>query len=111
MYERITALATHMPSPQPSSSSVAEVTALLDRWSAGEVNAREELVPLVYRELRSLAEQRMRREPGNHTLQPTALVHEAWLRLDRGAASYRNRAHFFAAAALGMRAILVDHAR
>lgn len=71
-----------------------------------------ELLPLVYDELRRLASSRMARENGAHTLQPTALVHEAWLRLARpDAPRWNDRAHFFRAAALAMRRILVDHAR
>lgn len=89
-----------------------EVTRILNAAQAGEVRAAEELLPLVYEELRRLASQRMSGEAAGHTLQPTALVHEAWLRLtgsDQGA--WDNRAHFFGAAAEAMRRILVDHAR
>ncbi len=72
----------------------------------------ERLLPLVYDELRRLAASRMRTESADHTLQPTALVHEAWLRLaGQGESSWENRAHFFGAAARAMRRILVDHAR
>ncbi len=88
-----------------------EVTALLDRWREGDRGALDTLVPMLYRELRRLAGQRMHREGAEHTLQPTALVHEAWLRLADSAGGFRNRAHFFGAAALAMRGILVDHAR
>ena len=72
-----------------------------------------QLLPMVYQELRSLAAQKMGREGQNHTLQPTALVHEAWLRLAArdGEVQFQNRAHFFSAAAEAMRRILVDHAR
>jgi RNA polymerase sigma factor (TIGR02999 family) len=74
--------------------------------------ASESLLPIVYEELRRLAASRMRRESGSQTLQPTALVHEAWLRLaGAGSASWRNRAHFFGAAAQAMRRVLVDRAR
>jgi RNA polymerase sigma factor (TIGR02999 family) len=70
------------------------------------------LLPIVYEELRRLAGQKMAREDAGHTLQPTALVHEAWMRLGGGnAPAFRNRAHFFGAAAEAMRRILIDHAR
>jgi RNA polymerase sigma factor (TIGR02999 family) len=89
-----------------------EVTLLLEAVGRGEKAASEELLPLVYDELRNLAAARMRTESGVQTLQPTALVHEAWLRLvsheDR---SWNDRAHFFRVAALAMRRILVDRAR
>src|SRR6185295_9604265 len=72
----------------------------------------EDLVPLVYAELRKMARMRLRAERGSHTLQPTALVHEAWLRLmQQHGASWQNRSQFFAIAAQAMRRILVDHAR
>jgi RNA polymerase sigma-70 factor (ECF subfamily) len=91
----------------------AEVTTLLDEIRAGKAEAKSQLVELVYAELHGLASGLMRREHAGHTLQPTALVHEACLRLLTpevlGAA--RNRAHFFAAAARAMRHVLVDHAR
>jgi len=89
-----------------------EVTRILNAARHGETRAAEELLPLVYDELRRLASYRMANEPLGHTLQATALVHEAWLRL--AAADQRNwesRGHFFAAAAEAMRRILVDHAR
>ena len=91
---------------------MADVTELLARWNAGDGEAFEALMPLVYDELRRLAGHYMRRERPDHTLQPTALVHEAYLRLagvrDAG---FQNRVHFFGAAAQAMRRILVDHAR
>ena len=85
---------------------------LLDRWSGGDSDAFAQLVPFVYDELRLLAEQHLRQERPGHTLQPTALVHEAFLRL-RGTRSLRlrNRAYFFGTAAQVMRRVLVDHAR
>ena len=85
---------------------------MLDRWSGGDPDAFSALVPFVYSELKALAESHLRRERDGHTLQPTALVHEAFLRL-RGAQSIRmhNRAYFFGAAAQVMRRVLVDHAR
>jgi len=88
------------------------LTALLARWSHGDAAAREQLLGLVYDELRVLAGSYMRRERDDHTLQPTALVHEAFLRLSQGAAvSWNDRAHFFRVAAQAMRRVLIDHAR
>ena len=92
-------------------SSDREVTALLKAWSGGERGALERLLPLVYGELRRLAASYMRQERPDHTLQPTALVHEAYLRLVDQNVSWQNRAHFFGIAAKMMRRILVDHAR
>lgn len=90
----------------------AEVTGLLLRWSEGEQEALERLVPLVYEECRRLATRQLRREREGHTLSPTDLVHELYLRLvDQRRAGWKNRAHFFAIAAHLMRRILVDHAR
>ena len=90
----------------------SEVTILLDRISRGDGKAPEELLPLVYDELRRLAQGYMQNERGDHTLQATALVHEAYIRLvDWEKVSWQNRAHFFAMAASVMRKILVDHAR
>src|ERR1043166_1658615 len=89
-----------------------DITRLLDRWSDGDENALSELLPLVYRELRQRADHYLRRERKDHTLQPTALVHEAYLRLvDVHDAGFHNRSHFYGAAAQVMRRILVDHAR
>ncbi len=89
-----------------------ELTHLLKAWQHGEDGAATALVPRVYAELRTIAAARLRRERGDHTLQPTALVHEAWLRLMRQqGADWQNRAQFFAIAAQMMRRILVDHAR
>jgi RNA polymerase sigma factor (TIGR02999 family) len=91
---------------------MSEVTRVLDRVQAGDPRAAEELLPLVYAELRSLAGQKMANEPSGHTLQPTALVHEAWLRLAGGGQQqWDNRGHFFAAAAEAMRRILIEAAR
>lgn len=88
------------------------VTQLLLAWSAGDQSALEQLMPLVYDELRRLANAYMRRERANHTLQPTALVNEAYLRLaDQKSMRWQNRAQFFGIAAKLMREILVDHAR
>jgi RNA polymerase sigma factor (TIGR02999 family) len=91
---------------------VSETTQILDAINRGEGQASEELLPLVYDELRRLASARMAGEAPGQTLQPTALVHEAWLQLVRQEGrTWRNRAHFFRAAALAMRRILVDRAR
>jgi RNA polymerase sigma factor (TIGR02999 family) len=91
---------------------VSEVTYILDRAQRGDPAAAGELLPLVYEELRRLAAQKMARESAGLTLQPTALVHEAWLRLTGDQApTFANRAHFFAAAAEAMRRILIDNAR
>ena len=89
-----------------------DLTALLSEWGRGNSNALNELLPLVYAELRRIAAGQLRGERGSHTLQPTALVHEVYLRLiDQRHADWRDRAHFFGAAAQVMRRILVDHAR
>lgn len=89
-----------------------DVTALLKDWSGGDRQALERLMPLVYDELRKLASSYLRVERPDHTLQPTALVHEAFLRLvDQRSVDWANRAHFFGIAAQMMRRILVDHAR
>jgi RNA polymerase sigma-70 factor (ECF subfamily) len=88
------------------------VTSLLRQWSEGDPAARDELVPLVYRELRRLAHHHLRRERSGHTLQTTALVHEVYLRLcSKDDPEWQDRAHFFAVAARMMRRILVDYAR
>jgi len=88
------------------------VTALLDNWNRGDQSALEQLLPLVYAELRQIASRQLRRERVGHTLQPTALVHEAYLRLvDQRNVDWQSRAHFFGVAAQVMRRILVDHAR
>jgi RNA polymerase sigma-70 factor, ECF subfamily len=89
-----------------------DITDLLRLWSAGEPEALDRLAPLVYRELHRLAVRYMGRERPGHTLQPTALVHEAYVRLlDWQKVNWQNRAHFFAASAQVMRRILVDYAR
>jgi RNA polymerase sigma factor (TIGR02999 family) len=91
---------------------MSEITLLLDAIARGESRASEDLLPLVYDELRRLAAARMAGEAEGQTLQPTALVHEAWLRLvNEGCRTWQNRAHFFRAAAQAMRRILVDRAR
>ena len=89
-----------------------DVTLILQAVGRGEKQASEELLPLVYDELRRLAAIRMARESAGQTLQPTALVHEAWVRLvEDGSRSWENRAHFFGAAAEAMRRILIERAR
>jgi RNA polymerase sigma factor (TIGR02999 family) len=88
-----------------------EITQLLVAWSHGEETALETLTPIVYGELRRLAQSYMRRERTEHTLQSTAIVHEAFIRLIDQNVEWQSRAHFFAIAARMMRRILVDHAR
>lgn len=93
-------------------SSKGEITELLRNWRGGDKAAMDKLLPIVYDELRRLAASFFRRERLNHTLQATALVHEAYLRLvDQSRVGWENRAHFFGSAAQLMRQILVDHAR
>jgi RNA polymerase sigma factor (TIGR02999 family) len=88
------------------------ITEVLARWGNGEQSALDELVPLIYKELRRLAGNYIRRERHGHTLQPTALINEVFLRLiDQSNMRWQNRAHFFGIAAKLMRRILVDHAR
>ena len=89
-----------------------EVTRLLNEAGAGDADAARDLFPLIYDELRGLAAQRMREERDGHTLQPTALVHEAFLRLTKGQTeAFEDRRHFYLAAAQAMRRILIEHAR
>jgi RNA polymerase sigma factor (TIGR02999 family) len=89
-----------------------DVTGLLDEWTRGDRGALDRLLPLVYAELRRVATRQLRRERPGHSLQPTALVHEAYLRLvGQQKVDWRNRAHFFGVAAQVMRRVLVDHAR
>jgi RNA polymerase sigma-70 factor, ECF subfamily len=96
----------------PPSPPAHQVTQLLLRWRAGDQNALDELMPLVYGELRRLAAGYMRGERTGHTLQTSALVNEAFLRLAGGGeVNWQDRAHFFAVAANAMRRVLVDHAR
>ena len=93
-------------------SEPREVTLLLERWQGGDATVLERLVPLLYRELRSLASSQLRKESSAHTLQPTALVHEAYLKLvGQEPGPLENRRHFFALAAKAMRQVLVDYAR
>lgn len=89
-----------------------EVTGLLLKWSKGDGDALEQLIPVIYPELRKIARRYMSRENAGHTLQTSALINEAYLRLvDQQAVEWQNRAHFFAVAARVMRNILIDHAR
>ena len=91
---------------------MTEATLLLSAIESGDAKAADQLLPLVYQELRRLAASKMAGEAAGHTLQPTALVHEAWLRLvGDQTPTFQNRAHFFAAAAEAMRRILIDRAR
>src|SRR5215467_7659060 len=93
-------------------SASHRVTELLVQWAQGNKEALNDLTPLVYRELRRLAASHLRRERKSHTLEPTALVHEAYLRLvDQRNPNWQNRTHFFGVASQLMRRILVDHAR
>ena len=88
------------------------VTELLRRWRQGDSTALEKLLPLVYNELRRIAEQQLRKERPNHTLQPTALVHEVYLKLlEQHSIEWQNRTQFFGVAAQLIRRILVDHVR
>ena len=89
-----------------------DVTRLLLEWKRGDATALDRLLPLIYAELRRIASRRLRRERPGHTLQPTALVHEAYFKLiEAPELEWRDRAHFFAVAARVMRHVLVDHAR
>jgi len=97
---------------QPVSTPTHDVTQLLHAWGQGDLDARERVVALVYEELRRRAAAHLRRERQGHTLQPTALVHEAYLRLvDQRQAGWQNRAQFLAVASQMMRRILIDRAR
>lgn len=93
-------------------AGMSELTLILQRLESGDPSAAEQILPLVYDELRKLAAAKMTRESAGQTLQPTALVHEAWLRLGGEAQpNWQNRAHFFSAAAEAMRRILIENAR
>jgi RNA polymerase sigma factor (TIGR02999 family) len=92
--------------------AAGDVTAALDAMAAGEPGAAGRVMPIVYARLHALAEQQMRREGSGHTLQPTALVNEAYLKLvDQRSARWESRSHFLAVAAEAMRRVLIDHAR
>lgn len=112
---QVAVLSTFIASPRTSIVSTNlshEVTRLLAGWRDGDPEALEKLTPLVYDELRRLADHYLRGERPGHTLQGTALVHEAFIRLvDQSGLAWQNRAHFFGVAARLMRQILVDHAR
>jgi RNA polymerase sigma-70 factor (ECF subfamily) len=96
-----------MPTPP-----APDITQLLTDWSKGRTEALDQLMPLVYQELRKIADGYLKRERREHTLQPTALIHEAYVRLmGQSLPSWHNRAHFYGVAAQLMRQILVDHAR
>ncbi|MDX2000324.1 MAG: ECF-type sigma factor, partial [Thermoanaerobaculia bacterium] len=98
--------------PTHAESSPPEITHLLRDWNRGDSAALERLLPLVYEELRKLARSQLRRERSDHTLQPTALVHEAYLRLaGQRETAGTDRTQFFSLAARMMRRVLVDHAR
>jgi RNA polymerase sigma factor (TIGR02999 family) len=93
-------------------AAVSDVTRILDAIQQGDAKAADELLPLVYEELRKLATHKMANEAPGHTLQPTALVHEVWLRLvGTGKQKWNGRGHFFGAAAEAMRRILIENAR
>ena len=102
-----------VPQPQEAFLSPSpDITALLGAWSRGNRGALNQLLPVVYAELRRIAGRQLRSERANHTLQPTALVHEVYLRLvNQRQVDWQNRTHFFGVAAQFMRRILVDHAR
>jgi RNA polymerase sigma factor (TIGR02999 family) len=98
--------------PSSDASKLGEITLLLHKVGTGDAKAADQILPLVYEELRKLAAAKMARETPGQTLQPTALVHEVWLRLGADdQPSWQNRAHFFSAAAEAMRRILIENAR
>jgi RNA polymerase sigma factor (TIGR02999 family) len=98
--------------PLTPANRATDVTRLLQSWGRGDQSARDDLIPLVYEELKHQAARYLRRERSDHTLQTTALVHEAFMRLTaQTSVDWRSRAHFFGIAAQMMRRILVDHAR
>ncbi len=100
------------PTPAPATPPSLELTRLLDAVSEGNRSAVDQLLPVVYHELRGLAQRRLAAERADHTLQATALVHEAYMKLiDQREVRWQNRAHFFGVAALAMRRILVNHAK
>ena len=102
----------HPPDDSDAPAASPDVTGLLHAWSTGDAAAAEQLLPAIYDELHRQAARAMRREGDAHTLQATAVVHEAYLRLvDQRRVEWRSRAHFFGVAAQMMRRVLVDHAR
>src|SRR5215471_10206848 len=101
-----------MPTTGQSTDSPGEITRLLFAWKNGDAGALDRLIPIVYGELHRMAERYLRNERAGHTLQPTAIVHEAYMRLiGRQKADWQNRSHFFAIAAQSMRRVLVEYAR
>ena len=100
------------PRQPPADAAPLDITGMLQAWGDGDRAVGEQLLPAIYSELHRLAARAMRRESSPHTLQPTALINEAYLRLDdQHRVRWRSRAHFFGVAAQMMRRILVDHAR
>lgn len=100
------------PPPDQVNEKADQITERLIAWNSGDTAALDEVISAVYKELRRMADRYLRLERPDHTLQPTALVHEAYLRLvDQTQVNWQNRAHFFGVAAQMMRRILVDHAR
>jgi len=99
-----------VPSEVPNGAT-GDITGLLRAWSKGDPEAPDKLLPLVYAELRRLAASRMRGERANHTLQPTALVNEAYVKLVNQHLPWKDRGHFFGVASRAMRQVLVDYAR
>lgn len=104
-------ISTPRSAPRSPVTDTTHVTRLLLDWRGGNAGALDDLLPLVYDELRGLAARHMAGEADGHTLQPTALVHEAYVRLVDADIEWQDRAHFFAAASRVMRRMLVDHAR
>jgi RNA polymerase sigma factor (TIGR02999 family) len=100
-----------MSPDSPKDDTPRTVTRLLKAWSGGNRQAMDELLPIVYKELQSVAGRLMRKEKAGHTLQTTGLVHEAYVRLVEADVPWQDRSHFFRVAARQMRRILVDHAR
>ena len=100
-----------MPNTRTRSIPAGQVTRLLKAWRQGDATARDELIPVVYGELRRRAAARLRHERAGHSLHPTDLVHETYLRLCAQDPAWQNREQFFAVASHLMRRILVDHAR
>ncbi len=93
-------------------NDVSEITRILQEWNDGKEEAKDQLLPFVYAELRRQARMMMASERGNHTLQPTALVHEAFIRISKqSGVNWQNRSHFYGIASRLMRQILIDHAR
>ena len=112
MPQKQPARARKVPSTRSHPSTESEITDLLAAWSQDRPGSEDDLIPAVYDELRNLASYCLRTERQEHTLQPTALVHETYFRLaDAQAVPFKDRAHFFAVAARTMRRVLIDHAR